>query len=119
MLPTGEDGTLWNEALLDEAPESNRQLSRNRYDHDPLDASALSVGPLQKPSGDCAFWLMLDPQPRGLDHRHPHGAASGSRDALRALYRTAVVGARCKAEKARHLSPVRIRPGKAALRSWG
>ena len=39
-LPTGEDGALWNEALLDVAPESNRQLSRNRYDHDPLDASA-------------------------------------------------------------------------------
>ena len=49
---------MWNEALLDVAPERNRQLSRNCYDRDPLDASALSIGSPQEPSGDYAFWLI-------------------------------------------------------------
>src|SRR5262245_13169498 len=46
VLPSGEDGTLWNEALLDIAPERNREFARNCHDRDPLDASALSIGPL-------------------------------------------------------------------------
>ena len=61
----------------------------------------------QEPSGDCALWLMLDPEPCDLDHCHPYGTAARLRDALRALHRTTDVGARCKTKTARHLASVR------------
>ena len=40
-LPVGEHGTLRHEALFKEAPQRDRQFTRNRNDHDPSDTPAL------------------------------------------------------------------------------
>ena len=85
-LPVGEHGTLRHEALFKEAPQRDRQFTRNRNDHDPSDTPALPCGSLHKPPGDCTLWLVLEPEPSRLDHGPAHLASPRSRDPLGSLH---------------------------------
>src|SRR5215475_15658849 len=83
--------SLWNQTMLEIAPEGNGELARHCNDHDALDAPVLPFGPLHKPLGNRALGLMFDPQPSHLDHGRPHRTAAGARDPLRALHLAAVI----------------------------
>src|SRR5262252_4444930 len=106
QLPAGEHGALRHEAVFKEAPQRDRQFARNRNDHDASDTPALPCSSLHKPAGDRTLWLVLEPEPGRLHYGPAHLASPGSRDPLGSLHVSAVVRARCKAEKASHLPPV-------------
>src|SRR5262245_6285419 len=98
--------SLWNQTMLEIAPEGNGELARHCNDHDALDAPVLPFGPLHKPLGNRALGLMFDPKPSHLDHGRPHRTAARARDPLRALHLTAVIRARSQSQKACDLPSV-------------
>ena len=56
-----KNGALRNEPELDIAPCRDCQLTCDRNNHDPFDAPALTLCPLQEPSRQRALRLMLGP----------------------------------------------------------
>jgi len=97
---------LRDQAELQIAPQGDRQFARQGDDHHAPHALRLTFCALAEPLAQGRVWLMLEPQPGGLDHDGAHEAVAGLGDALAAVALAAVIGAGRQAEIAGDLASV-------------
>jgi len=95
-----------DQAELQIAPQGDRQFARQGDDHDAPHPFRLTLSAVVEPLGQGTLWLMLEPQPGGLDHDGAHEAVAGLGDALAAPALAAVVGAGREADIAGDLASV-------------
>jgi hypothetical protein len=63
--------TFWDDALLNEAPQGDRQFSCKSNDANLASAHPLPAKSLMPPKRQLAVWLVAEPEPRQLDERLP------------------------------------------------
>ena len=101
-----QDGALRNDALGDEAPQGDQQLSRHGDDGDPAHPPTRRPDARGKPSADRRRRLIAEPQPRQFDHRFAQPEISGLADALVTVKAAALPGAWGETGIGRNLAPV-------------
>src|SRR5262249_39653458 len=65
------DRAVWHQALGDEPPERDQQLSRQCHHHNLPHAGARCAGAFPVPADVSGVWLVALPEPCQLDHHGP------------------------------------------------
>src|SRR5262245_50993083 len=100
-----QNHALRDYAIVDEAPQGNEQLTRQRDDH-LLARAADGLGASFKPLGQGTLLLEVKETPRELDHSSPHPRVTGSGEPLFAAFAAALVRRAGEAAVAGYGAPV-------------
>ena len=99
-----ERRTLWNDAVLDEAPQRYCKFSGQRDDADLSAAHALVAEALVPPQRQLALGLVAKPEPGKLDERLPRELGARLVDSSITVDLTTLVWAGCQTDERGHVS---------------
>jgi hypothetical protein len=110
-----DDRAVRNEPGVEEPPQCDNQLARQRYDRDPPDSALRIADSRVEPPRQAARQLITKPQPRQLDGVMPGPSVATLADPLLAAGRAAAVGRRAEADETGDRASI----GKGAIEDLG